>query len=211
MPSSIHSVSLFVKYHRLCLSVSKYTTASGKGQPKKNRFVNTLSSSASHLLCFQFFARERVAIAKLILTRAMCPFYVTTSLFRPTLAGYAINTSCPISRHDSGHGGDDEAGVVPNVPPDVTAQPPAAAGLTILLRLPEEQRPTHLVLRPATYSAVGQSAEMPDSRSAAVRLSDGERLRNFARGCGLSACCLQRRTSDVFTLRTFGLAMLQNQ
>lgn len=87
---------------------------------------------------------------------------------------------------DSGHdaswqpGGDDETGALPNLP-DVTAgQPPATnrpAAALLRSAIPEEQRPTHSVVRilwPATYPAVGQSAEMPDPRSAAVCLSDGE-------------------------------------
>jgi len=88
----------------------------------------------------------------------------------------------PDSRHDPSWqpGRDNETGALPNLP-DVTAgQPPAADRATAaLLRsaVPEEQRPTHPVVRilqPATYPAVGQSAEMPAPRSAAVRLSDGE-------------------------------------
>lgn len=70
------------------------------------------------------------------------------------------------SRHDPGGqpGGDDETGTLPNLPDVTTDQSPAAnrtaAPATALLRgaIPEEQRPTHPVvrlLRPATHSAIG--------------------------------------------------------
>lgn len=85
------------------------------------------------------------------------------------------------SRYDPSRqpGRDDETGTLPNIPDITAGQPPAANGpAAALLRsaVPEE-RPTHFIIRilwPATYSAVGQSAKMSDSRSAAVRLSDGE-------------------------------------
>lgn len=106
------------------------------------------------------------------------------------------------SRYDPSRqlGRDDETGTLPNIPDITAGQSPAANGpAAALLRsaVPEE-RPTHFVIRilwPATYSAVGQSAKMSDSRAAAVRLSDGESEifgGFFARGYHNSP---QRRTS----------------
>jgi len=117
-------------------------------------------------------------------------------------------------------GGDDEAGTLPNLS-DITAGQSSAANrpaAAALLRgaVPEEQRPTHpivRILRPATYPAARQSTEMPDPWSAAVRLSDGESEISggfFAPGNpAIRRERGRRRFSNV--RRTFGLAMLQNQ